>query len=82
MMTLLVGMSVMAVGAAGWYAYKAGLRIAEWGRNMNEFDELVRSVSKHEEGWQAHPNKMRTDPDAATGSNRMRPHLPLHTAAK
>jgi hypothetical protein len=82
MIALLVGMSVMAGAAIGWYTYKAGLRIAMWGRKMNEFDQLVRNMTKHEEGWQAHPNRIWIDPDTASESNLMHPHLPLHTASK
>ena len=45
MIALLVGVSV-AVAGLGWCGYKASVRIAEWGRNMNACDEIIRTASK------------------------------------
>lgn len=40
MITLLVGTSIIACATFGWYGYKANLRIAAWGRNLDE-QELI-----------------------------------------
>ena len=36
MIPLMIGTSLVAGALLGWYGYKASLRIAAWGRNMNE----------------------------------------------
>ena len=45
MIALLVGVSV-AVAGLGWCGYKASVRIAEWGRNMNACDDIFRRASE------------------------------------
>ena len=37
--------SVSAGAALGWYGHKASLRIRYWGLNLNEHDDLVRSIT-------------------------------------
>jgi hypothetical protein len=44
MITLLIGTSVAAVGGLGWYGFKASLRIAEWGRGMDECDRIFQAA--------------------------------------
>ena len=51
MVALLVGVSV-AVAGLGWCGYKASVRIAEWGRNMDACDNIFRTVSELEDGEQ------------------------------
>jgi hypothetical protein len=40
MIVLLVGTSVAAGVALGWYGYKASVRIQTWGQRMNECDSI------------------------------------------
>jgi hypothetical protein len=47
MIALLIGASVFAGVVLGWYGYKASVRIAVWGRNMNECDRIFQMASEH-----------------------------------
>ena len=47
MVALLLGASTLVVGALGWYGYRAGCRIQEWGRRMNEIDRIFQIAGEH-----------------------------------
>jgi hypothetical protein len=61
MIALLVGTSVVAGIGLGWYGYKASLRIAAWGRGMDECDLIFQAVTEgsgptnFEDGWKRVP---------------------------
>jgi hypothetical protein len=44
--TLLIGTSMIAGIGLGWYGYKASLRIAEWGRGMDECDQIFQTATE------------------------------------
>jgi hypothetical protein len=58
MIVLLVGVTVLAVTGLGWYGHKASVRIATWGRNMNEQDGIFQAMADQEE-W-AEPEDSRS----------------------
>ena len=80
MIALLVGTSTVAGVVIAWYAYKASLRIAIWGENMNSLDQIVRTVSSHEEAWQPRPTRIWVD--SVSDPRLMHPHLPMGHASK
>jgi hypothetical protein len=45
MIALLVGTLIVAGVWIGWYGYRASLRIAEWGRRMDECDSIFQTVT-------------------------------------
>lgn len=48
MIALLIGASTLiAIGVAGWYGYRAYCRIQEWGRRMNEIDRIFQYSGEH-----------------------------------
>ena len=50
MIIFLLGTSTIAGVGLGWYGYKARLRIAEWGRGMDECDQIFQAVAEETEG--------------------------------
>lgn len=55
MISLLFGTLILAGIGLGWYGYKASLRIAEWGRGMDECDHIFQIAGGIEEqaSWDA-----------------------------
>ena len=49
MIGLLIGTSVAAGTAFGWYGHKASLRIEAWGQRANERDRIVRRLIGQDE---------------------------------
>jgi hypothetical protein len=45
MSAFLIGTSVLAALALARFGYKASLRIAEWGRNMDEIDLIFQTAA-------------------------------------
>ena len=46
MITFLVGISMLAGVGLGWYGYKASLRIAAWGRGLDECDRIFQEAGE------------------------------------
>jgi hypothetical protein len=47
MVALLLGASTLVIGALGWYGCRAGCRIQEWGRRMDEMDRIFQIAGEH-----------------------------------
>ena len=59
MIATAVAASLFAGSALGWYGHKASLRIRYWGMNLNEHDELVRSITGETSGITWRDEKVR-----------------------
>jgi hypothetical protein len=46
MIALLIGTLALAGVALGWYGYRASVRIAVWGRNMDECDRIFQTMEE------------------------------------
>jgi hypothetical protein len=55
MIALLMGASVFAGVVLGWYGYKASVRIAVWGRNMDECDRIFQMANEHTDDGRLRP---------------------------
>jgi hypothetical protein len=45
MIACLIGVSALLGSGLGWLGYRASLRIAEWGRNMDECDRIFQMAA-------------------------------------
>ncbi|HEV2620013.1 MAG TPA: hypothetical protein VGU23_08775, partial [Acidobacteriaceae bacterium] len=71
---LIVG--AVGVGGLGWFGYKANKRIAAWGRNMDEVDQIFKTANAAEEEAQAHAVRGRATEDARAKAPFVGQHLP------
>ena len=81
MIPLLVGIVVVAGAGIGWVGYKANARIAEWGKRMNEIDDIFRmdAEAEHPSG---HPAAPRRQPEEGRSKTPFAgQHLPTGPAA-
>ena len=74
MIGLLIGTSVAAGTAFGWYGHKASLRIEAWGERANERDRIVRSLIGQEEEFTR--DRTRSYDNAPFVQPLGTPHLP------
>ena len=81
MTTLLFGATTLAVVALGWYGYRAFVRIATWGRNMNDCDRIFQEAAIHDDGWEPEVSKRRPPRDIALAPSLKVPHHHAGTAA-
>lgn len=64
MITLLIGISVLAGVSLAWFGYKTSLRIQAWGRGMDECDRIFQTVGGELSGAEFDQNRKR--PQSAT----------------
>jgi hypothetical protein len=64
MIVLLIGAGAVGVAGLGWFGYKANKRIAAWGRNMDEVDQIFQTANAAEEEAQAQAVRGRAADDA------------------
>jgi hypothetical protein len=75
MITLLVGTSILAGVGLGWYGYKASLRIAAWGRGMDECDRIFQTVTQGTGGSNFDDGRKRPPQSAPVAAPFVTSHL-------
>ncbi len=75
MVIFLLGTSIVAVGGLGWYGHKASLRIAEWGRGMDECDQIFQAVAEETEDTHFDGVRKRIPKDESHVLPFVTPHL-------
>jgi hypothetical protein len=81
MVRLLIGVFTIAAAGIGWVGYKANKRIAAWGQNMNECDDIFRMAAEDESEGDHSMVRGRTADDARAKAPFVGQHLPTGPAA-
>jgi hypothetical protein len=75
MITFLLGTSAVAGVGLGWYGYRASLRIAEWGRAMNECDQIFQAATEGTSSTNLEEGRKRIPKDGPRILPFVTPHL-------
>jgi hypothetical protein len=78
MVPLLIGVFTFAAAGIGWLGYKANQRIAAWGENMNDCDDIFRLAGEDESEGMV---RSRTADAARAKTQFAGQHLPTGPAA-
>jgi hypothetical protein len=81
MIPLLIGAFAVAGAGIGWVGYKANVRIAEWGRNMNECDRIFQMAAEGEGDPDQPMVRSRSTEDGRAKTPFVGQHMPTGPAA-
>ncbi|HEV2645073.1 MAG TPA: hypothetical protein VGU46_01780 [Acidobacteriaceae bacterium] len=77
----LIVFGTVGVTGLGWFGYKASKRIALWGHNMNDIDQIFQATNAEEEEAQMQAVRSRMAEDARAKGPFVGQHLPAGRAA-
>jgi hypothetical protein len=76
MLPILIGAFAVAGAGLGWVGYKANKRIAAWGRNMNECDDIFRMADEGQSEVEQTVVRTRPSDDGRAKAPFAAQHLP------